>query len=325
MVEQLEKTKAQAAAPIQKRFVLAVQQLLRRTTQAGDLDAAMKLQAVIDNPEELAAQVGEPSSSYEKELLRLVEQRDKATAVAVAPIQKRFDLETQQLIRKVTQTGDLEATAKLNAIVKQYSNEPGPSTAKSSPHGFGSQIKESPEKDFKFEFVIQGDGKTATITKYVGKSSVVRVPSKIQGATVTVIGARAFEGGENVKEIIFPEGLEKTLHAAFNCYSLKKIFFPASVNQIEGFGNPSQLETIEVDPKNKNYTSLEGVLYNKQFETVMQIPACLKKQNLKVPNTVKNIRPFAGFGCQLKSVLIPQDAVVDPRAFLGSNSIITRY
>jgi hypothetical protein len=48
LVEQREKALAAAAAPIDARFKVAADQLLRRATQAGDLDAANKIKAAID-------------------------------------------------------------------------------------------------------------------------------------------------------------------------------------------------------------------------------------------------------------------------------------
>jgi hypothetical protein len=54
LVEQWNKEKAQAVAPIQKRFDMAAQLLLRKATQSGNLEAAMKLKEVIEDPEEIA-------------------------------------------------------------------------------------------------------------------------------------------------------------------------------------------------------------------------------------------------------------------------------
>jgi formylglycine-generating enzyme required for sulfatase activity len=60
-----------------------------------------------------------PGTSCEKELERLMAQRDREIASAVNPIQKRFELATQQLLRKALQTGDLEAANKLKAMIDQ--------------------------------------------------------------------------------------------------------------------------------------------------------------------------------------------------------------
>ena len=66
-----------------------------------------------------------PGTSCEKELERLMAQRDKEIASAVNPIQKRFELATQQLLRKALQTGDLEAANKLKAMIDQAGGAAG--------------------------------------------------------------------------------------------------------------------------------------------------------------------------------------------------------
>jgi hypothetical protein len=113
LAERFSKEKAQAMAPIQKRFDMAAQLLLRKVTQSGNLESAMKLKEAIEDPEELADFKGEAKTPQDKELVRLVDQRDKAAAIATGPAEKRFDLAAQQLIRKATQTGNLDAATKL--------------------------------------------------------------------------------------------------------------------------------------------------------------------------------------------------------------------
>ncbi len=54
-------------------------------------------------------------STYERELKRLTDQRDKEVATAVAPIQKRFQAAAEQLLRRATQAGDLDAANRIKA------------------------------------------------------------------------------------------------------------------------------------------------------------------------------------------------------------------
>ena len=65
------------------------------------------------------------ATSWEKEFEDLRIQRDKEIALAVNPIQKRFELATQQLLRKALQTGDLEAANKLKAMIDQAGGAAG--------------------------------------------------------------------------------------------------------------------------------------------------------------------------------------------------------
>ena len=72
------------------------------------------------------------------------------------------------------------------------------------------------------------------ITGYVGSSSTVIIPEKINGYKVVEIGARAFEGNNVIQNITFPKTLTTISEFAFyNCTSLKEIVIPASVRNVE--------------------------------------------------------------------------------------------
>ena len=58
-------------------------------------------------------------SAYERDLNQLVEQRDKTLAAATAPITARFKASAEQLLRRATQAGDLDAANKINAALAE--------------------------------------------------------------------------------------------------------------------------------------------------------------------------------------------------------------
>lgn len=53
----------------------------------------------------------------ERDLRQLIEQRDKALADAAAPINTRFKIAAEQLLRRATQAGDLDAANKIKAAM----------------------------------------------------------------------------------------------------------------------------------------------------------------------------------------------------------------
>jgi hypothetical protein len=56
-------------------------------------------------------------SPYERDLKQLIEQRDKAITAATAPIIDRFKANAEQLLRRATQAGDLDAANKIKASI----------------------------------------------------------------------------------------------------------------------------------------------------------------------------------------------------------------
>jgi hypothetical protein len=227
LAERFSKEKAQAMAPIQKRFDMAAQLLLRKATQSGNLEAAMKLKEVIEDPEELADFKGEAKTPQDKELVRLVDQRDKAAAIATAPAEKRFDLAAQQLIRKATQTGNLDAATKLKDMIAEAKTSAASAPVEVAKIGSNSSSgsskgKECPEKDFE---VSLEDG-WCSIGKYIGNSKRVQVPASIQGKPVTVIGYQAFKGNHKIEEVVLPDTiLFIKMKAFFGCKIYPKFIY----------------------------------------------------------------------------------------------------
>ena len=333
LVKLLDSEKARAVTPIQKRFDFAAQQLLRKVTQAGNLEGAIKLKSVIEKPEELENFSQDAQTTHEKEFLRLVAQRDKDEATAVAPAQKRFDLAAQQIIRRATQAGDLDAAIKLKAMIEEArgSAEPAPVKPAKEPQisdnsdtsSSSSKGKENPEKEFEYRF----QGESVEITRYVGKSSRVRIPAMIQGVPVTSMGWGAFAGCNEVKEVVLPDTMKTLGSNIFNCEKLKQLKIPASVHTI---GNAltkfcTELDAIEVDPANQYYTSVDGVLYDKNISKLINFPAGINMQSLKVPYTVKLIGGEAFRGAKLKTLQVPKDAQIHEKAFQDASIRVIRY
>jgi hypothetical protein len=348
LAERFSKEKAQAMAPIQKRFDMAAQLLLRKVTQSGNLESAMKLKEAIEDPEELADFKDEAKTPQDKELVRLVDQRDKAAAIATGPAEKRFDLAAQQLIRKATQTGNLDAATKLKDRIAEAKTSAASAPVEvakigsKSPSG-SSKGKECPEKDFEVSFHDEGDG-WCSIGKYIGNSKRVIVPASIQGKPVGGIGVRAFAVNHKIEEVVLPDTIKFINIGAFGvCSKLSKINIPPSVSSINQnafsltalkelhipasvtfFGFQSgcvSMVKINVDPANEHYTGLDGVLYDKQVTKLIHVPAGLKIKKLKVPNSVKSVAKRCMGGSQLKSIEIPKEAEIAEDAFVDAENV----
>ena len=109
-----------------------------------------------------------------------------------------------------------------------------------------------------------------------------------------------------------------------NCSSLTSITIPNSVTIIRdnAFVSCSGLTSFSVAGDNSNYSSKEGVLFNKQQTTLIQYPT-RKQGEYIIPNSVTTIVDYAFYGCSgLTSLTIPNSitSIVD-YAFAGCSSL----
>lgn len=94
--------------------------------------------------------------------------------------------------------------------------------------------------------------------------------------SVSHIGEYAFVGTVNWTNVVLPEATTAIGYGAFmNCRSLPAIHIPAAVDHIgdKAFESCSKLATISVSPSNETYSSLSGVLYNKNQTRLITCPA----------------------------------------------------
>ena len=86
-------------------------------------------------------------------------------------------------------------------------------------------------KKNEFEYTLK-DGK-AVITKYIGTSAAVEIPSRIDNYVVSAIGEGAFQNSD-IESVIIPNSVRLIDWFAFaGCTSLESITIPASVTLIE--------------------------------------------------------------------------------------------
>jgi hypothetical protein len=118
------------------------------------------------------------------------------------------------------------------------------------------------------DFTYTSSNGTITIIKYTGSDSAVTIPSIINTLPVTGIGPTAFS----------------------SCDSLTYITVPASVTSIDDWAfSYAPLTAIDVDNANSVYSSVDGVLFNKNQTTLIQFPGG-KVGRYTIPNSVVIIR-----------------------------------
>ncbi len=177
-----------------------------------------------------------------------------------------------------------------------------------------------------------GESQTGTSNTHFGyifgKSSEVYndvVPASLRSVIITnttSINAKAFSGCANITNISLPESIVSIGEGAFSgCTSLID---------------------ITIDDENKNFVSLDGVLFNKQktelicyplgkgkIETSYDIPSgvtnlapytfnyCTNLINITIPDSVKTIGEYAFSNCtNLVDIIIPDNVIsIGDRAF----------
>ena len=126
---------------------------------------------------------------------------------------------------------------------------------------------------------------------------------------VTSIGDRAFQFCSGLISIIIPDGVTSIGECAFlDCESLTSVTIPKSVTSLGwgAFGRCSQLTSIIVETENKNYSSIDGVLFDKAGTTILSYPAGKTETTYTIPDGVTRI-DFGVFAnhSELTSVTMP--------------------
>jgi len=154
--------------------------------------------------------------------------------------------------------------------------------------------------------------------------------------SVTSIGFQAFVYCSGLSNIDIPNSVISIGSTAFQgCSGLSTIMIPGSVSFIgsDAFAGCVNLATFNVDINNLNYSSINGVLFNKDKSILVTYPTGNSATNYSIPGTVKTINDKAFNQCYaLTSITIPNSVVtIGNEAFLNCrfssvdipNSVIT--
>ncbi len=143
--------------------------------------------------------------------------------------------------------------------------------------------------------------------------------------SVTAIGDYAFYDCSGLTSISIPNSVKTIGKDAFcGCSSLTSITIPNSVTAIgnHAFYGCSGLTSINVDAANQEYSSKDGVLYNKKQTSLIRCPGG-KRGEVIIPNSVTTIDSFAFSGCSgLTSITIPNSVTaISSHAFFYCSSL----
>ena len=129
------------------------------------------------------------------------------------------------------------------------------------------------------------------------KTVLIQYPQSKSGSSysvpssVKVLGDFALSGTK-LKKVVLPEGLETIGLEAFHASKkIAKLSIPSTVKKIvnHNLGYCASLEAINVSKNNTHYSSLDGVLFNKDQTLLIRYPIAKEDRYYTVPNTVTTI------------------------------------
>ena len=167
------------------------------------------------------------------------------------------------------------------------------------------------KKNANYQYTIS-DNKIE-IKKYIGNSSNVSIPSKIENKKVTSIGVKAFYGNNNLKSIKIPTTVEAIRGLAFDsCVNLKSVKIPNSVKKLGNavFFSCTRLQSVTLS---KNLVSIgKACFYN-----------CPKIKSITLPGSLRNIGAYIFGDCSnLNSVVINNGPTyISREMFLNCNKL----
>ena len=152
-----------------------------------------------------------------------------------------------------------------------------------------------------------------------------QIRSVVINEGVLSIDERAFGEYENLTSITIPEGLRSIGRSALGgCVNLTSIHIPASVESIgysalAGCG----LTAFTVAEDNPNYTTIDGVLVNKEKTELIQVPGG-RTGSYEIPEYIQNFYDYTFDRCnKLTEVIFPDHFTELPEAVLyGMESLV---
>lgn len=171
-------------------------------------------------------------------------------------------------------------------------------------------------RDYALESVAFGNSlKTIGSEAFISCSKITEI--NLPESLIT-IGNYAFSGC-GISELKIPNSVTEIGNNAFSyCESLTTVEIGKSVTTLSGnaFEGCTNLESISVAEDNQYFSSMDGVLYNKDKTVLYKYPASKNSTTFKVPETVNAIAESAFYGAKyLESIDISNVRIIGDGAF----------
>ncbi len=137
----------------------------------------------------------------------------------------------------------------------------------------------------------------------------IKIPQSIKE-----IGDHCFSRCRALTSIELPNALTKLGSQSFYETSLASVTLPATlVEYNQAFDHCDYLTEILVDEQNPKFSTIDGILFNKEKDVIYQYPMGKKEIEYTVPSNVRGLAAFSFAYSHLKSVNLPEGL-----SFIGS-------
>ena len=154
---------------------------------------------------------------------------------------------------------------------------------------------------------------------YIEKIQVVEI-----NEGVTTIGAGAFSSIKTLASVTIPNSITSIGGGAFygpSYKDLNSVTIPSSVTSIGTYAFLRGLSSINVDEGNQAFTSVDGVLFNKDMSKLIAYPANKEDASYIIPNSVTVIENGAFSRAKCTSLTIPNSVTTIGESAFYSTSI----
>ena len=167
------------------------------------------------------------------------------------------------------------------------------------------------------------------IYQYDGNDENIKIPEKISGKTVVGLDKKCFGNGAKysyieIKSIKIPSTITSIGDEVFSDLQyIEKLEIPKTITKLGTnlFEGCQSLKEIKVDKDNKNYSSEDGILYDKNKEILMYYPNNKGKKEFKVKDKTVKIDSYSFYeNEELLKVKIPNTVnYIGKKAFAESS------
>ncbi len=137
-----------------------------------------------------------------------------------------------------------------------------------------------------------------------------------------------YRGPDNI-DLVIPSNVKNIYYEVFNKYDGTSFFFnsffiPKSLEEdLDGIGyNFINTKLFVVDPKNPYFTAIDGDLYNKDGTVLYRCTIDDNRECFEVPSTVRYIAFGAFWGCEFKTIIVPNTVTVCSTSCFSDSNVI---